>query len=159
MRPIARLETELRMSGIGQSVAGVVALVIALAVGDEGVARVLVPFAAAAVLLAALSAWSTRWLRAPAIPEAGGQAVEPSGETVRRSLVILALPVVVLAILVGIAAPVAAVLGGVLVGAGAVDLRNLAWVRERERALGRGIYRELGRSPFAGGRRPLYTRP
>jgi hypothetical protein len=51
------------------------------------------------------------------------------------------------------------VLGGVVAAVGAVDLANRSWVQGQERRTGLAIYRELGRSPFSSGRRPLYTRP
>ena len=53
----------------------------------------------------------------------------------------------------------AVVMGGVVAAVGAVDIRNFRWVRDRERAEGEAIFRERGASPFAGGKRPLYTRP
>lgn len=160
VRPIARLATELRTSGVGQVVIGVAGLLAALALGDLSPGRALVPFVVATVLVGAISLWSTRWLRDPEMPEArGGGAVEPDRETVRRTLVVLALPLVFLAVVVVLVAAGAVALAGVVAAVGAVDLRNLAWVRARERELGRGIYRELGPSTFTSGRRPLYTRP
>jgi hypothetical protein len=159
VRPIARLATELRTSGIGQVLIGVAGFLAALATGDLSPARALVPFLVAVVLVGAISLWSTRWLRNPEVPEPGGGAVEPGRDTVRRTLVVLVLPLVFLAVVVGLVAAGAVALGGVVAAVGAVDLRNLAWVRARERELGRGIYRELGPSTFTSGRRPLYTRP
>ena len=50
-------------------------------------------------------------------------------------------------------------MGGVVAAVGAVDIRNFRWVRDRERAEGDELFRELGGSPFAGGKRALYTRP
>ena len=62
--------------------------------------------------------------------------------------------------LVGAAgAGLAAVLGGVVAAVGAVDLINHRHVRAREEADGEALYRELGGSPFAAGRRPIYTVP
>ena len=159
LRPIARLATELRTSGAGHVVIGLAGLLLALAIGDLS-AQSLVPFAVVLVLVGGISLWSTRWLRNPELPEAwGGGVVEPARETVRRTLVVLVLPLVFMAVVVALVPAGAVALAGVVVGVGAVDLRNLAWVRAREREVGRGIYRELGPSTFTSGRRPLYTRP
>jgi hypothetical protein len=160
LRPIARLATELRTSGAGQIVIGLAGLLAALAIGDLSVGRSLVPFVVVLVLVGGISLWSTRWLRDPELPEAGGGgAVEPANETVRRTMVVFVLPLVFMAVVVALVPAGAVALAGVVAGVGAVDLRNFAWVRARERELGRGIYRELGPSTFTSGRRPLYTRP
>jgi hypothetical protein len=160
LRPIARLATELRTSGVGQLVIGLAGLVLALAFGDLSVGRALVPFAVVLVLVSAISTWSTRWLRDPELPEReGGGTIEPARETVRRTLVVLVLPLVFMAVVVALVPAAAVALAGVVVGVGAVDLWNFNRVRAREDAMRRGIYRELGPSTFTSGRRPLYTRP
>ena len=160
MRPIARLETELRASGLIYAVLGAVGLVGSLA-RDTDAARAVVAFVVAAVILGAVSWLSTRWLRAadaaPAAPDAA--PVEPSGLTVRRVLVGLSLPLVAVVASIALSAGLAAVLGGVVAGIGAIDLLTLSAVRRRQGRTGGVLYRELGGSPFAGGRRPLYTRP
>ena len=159
MRPIARLGTELLVSGVGQVVIGLLGLLAGLLLIDEPV-RALVAFAVAFVALAAVScvhvaldAGRTPGRRRP------GRAVEPSSQTVRRTAVALALALVVTGIAAAIGGGLAAVLGGLVAGVGAVDLVNRAWVLGRERETGLALYRELGRSPFSSGRRPLYTRP
>lgn len=160
VRPIARLATELRTSGVGQVLIGLVGLILALAFGDLSLGQALVPFAVVLVLVGGISVWSTRWLRDPQLPAAeGGGAIEPPGETVRRTMVVLVLPLVFMAVVVALVPAGAVALAGVVVGVGVVDLWNFNSVRAREHAMRRGIYRELGASTFTGGRRPLYTRP
>jgi hypothetical protein len=51
------------------------------------------------------------------------------------------------------------IVGGVVAAVGVIDLRNRAWAQDRERETGADLLRQLGRSPFATGRRPLYTLP
>jgi hypothetical protein len=160
LRPIARLATELRTSGAGQVVIGLAGLLAALVIGDLSVAQALVPFVVVVVLVGGISVWSTRWLRNPDLPKpGGGGAIEPASETVRRTMVMLVLPLVFVVVVVAIVPPAAVALAGVVAGVGAVDLWNFNSVRAREHAMRRGIYRELGPSTFTGGRRPLYTRP
>ena len=160
LRPIARLATELRTSGAGQVVIGLAGLLAALAIGDLSVVQGLVPFVVVVVLVGGISVWSTRWLRNPDLPKPeGGGAIEPANETVRRTMVMLVLPLVFMVVVVAIVPPAAVALAGVVAGVGAVDLWNFNWVRAREHAMRRGIYRELGPSTFTSGRRPLYTRP
>jgi hypothetical protein len=160
VRPIARLEDELRTSGSVALLAGVAGLGAALARGVEP-ARGLVPFVVVAAVLAAVSAFATRWLREGrgAVPAPGGARVEPTWQTVRRTLVGLSLPVAAVAVGTALAAGLGAVLGGVLAGIGAVDLANMGRARRRRKESGQTLFRELGASPFAGGRRALYTRP
>ena len=55
-------------------------------------------------------------------------------------------------------APLGAVIGGAFAGIGAVDLATQRWAAAT-RAAGTIVYRELGASPFSGGRRRIYTRP
>jgi hypothetical protein len=62
-------------------------------------------------------------------------------------------------ILLTLSGGIGAVFGGVLAGIGIIDLANLAALRRRQEAGREVVFRELGGSPFAGGRRPLYTRP
>lgn len=160
-RPIARLATELRLTGVGQLAIGIAGLLVATLGADVALARVLVPFVVVFTLLAGLSVYNTRWLRddAAVAAAAPGARVESTSDTLRRCLVGLVLALLAVA-LVGAAGPgLAAVLGGVVAAVGAVDLLNDRWVRAREASTGEEIYRELGRSPFAPGRRPLYTRP
>ena len=160
MRPIARLATELTVSGAGQLAVGIAGLVIALVADDTGAGRAIVPFAVAFLLVGAVSAYGSRWLRG-AEPDgaAEGARVETAGLTVRRTLVGLVVALVAVGIAALIGGGLAAVLGGVVAAVGAVDLANLSWVRRREAETGALIFRELGGSPFSGGRRPLYTRP
>lgn len=160
MRPIARLATELTVSGAGQLAVGIAGLVIALTAGDTATGRAIVPFAVAFALVGAVSAYGSRWLRdAEPSGAADGVRVETAGLTVRRTLVGLVVALVAVGVAALIGGGLAAVLGGVVAAVGAVDLVNLAWVRRREAETGAAIFRELGGSPFSGGRRPLYTRP
>jgi hypothetical protein len=160
VRPIARLDTELLVSGAGQLVIGACGLVAGLLLSDSGAARVVVPFAVAFLVLGAVSLATSRWLRDARPGDADPQTrVETTALTVRRTAVTLALAAAAVAVAAVIGAGLAAVLGGVVAGVGAVDLANRAWVRGEERRTGLAIYRELGRSPFSSGRRPLYTRP
>ena len=160
MRPIARLEDELRASGSLAVLVGLAGLVAALARGVEP-GRGVVPFVVVAAVLGAVSAVATRWLREGrgARPAPAEARVEPASQTVRRTLVALSLPVAAVAAGTALAAGLGAVLGGVLAGIGAVDLVNLGWARRRRKESGQTLFRELGASPFAGGRRALYTRP
>ncbi len=77
----------------------------------------------------------------------------------RRTIVAMALPMLAVLVSIALSAGLAAVLGGVVAGLGIVDLANLTALRRRQAAGREVVYRELGGSPFAGGRRPLYTRP
>lgn len=147
------------MTGIGQLLVGLTGLVIALVTGD-GAGRMVIPFVVTFAVIAGVSVYASRWMRdAEPGAAASGVRIEETRLTVRRSLVglVIALVVVIAAGVIG--AGLAAVLGGVVAGAGAVDLANQAWARRRERETGLALYRELGSSPFSSGRRPLYTRP
>ena len=147
------------MSGVGQVVVGVAGLVAGLLLADSA-GRALVPFAVAFVLIGGVSVMTSRWLRDAELSGADpGTRVETTGLTVRRTAVALALGALAVAVAALIGGGLAAVLGGVVAGVGAIDLANRAWVRGQERRNGLAIYRELGRSPFSSGRRPLYTRP
>jgi hypothetical protein len=159
VRPIARLGTELLVAGVGQVAIGLLGLLAGVLLIDEP-ARALVAFAVAFIALAAVSSYTSRWLRAARPGDADpGARVEPPSQTVRRTAVALALAVVVTGVAAAIGGGLAAVLGGLVAGVGAVDLANRAWVLRRERETGLALYRELGQSPFSSGRRPLYTRP
>jgi hypothetical protein len=160
VRPIARLATELLASGVGQIAVGLGGLMAAVLLVDAPAARAIVPFVAAAAALGGVSLLTTRWLRGAEPGDADPRTrVETTGLTVRRTAVTLVLAAGAVAIAVLISPGLGAVFGGVVAGVGAVDLRNCAWVRRRERETGLAVYRELGPSPFSSGRRPLYTRP
>jgi len=160
MRPIAQVRTELRTDGVGQVVLGVGGLLAALAIGVAP-ARAVVPFAVAALVLAGVQlAIMTRWLRgeaASAGPPGADAPVEPAGHTVRRSLIKLALFLGVLVLMVPFG--LSGVFGGVVAGIGAVDLGTSFWLDRQEAGRSVTVFREVGTSPFSGGRRAIYTRP
>jgi hypothetical protein len=156
--PIAPLARELRITGVAQVVIGVGGLVGALGAGATA-GRALVPFAVSFLLVGLVSGYGSRWLRAAPAPPAGDAPVEPPAQTLRRCGIAMSMALLAVVAAVAIGGPLGAVLGGVVAAVGAVDLRNLAWIRGREATSGAVVYRELGRSPFSGGRRPLYTRP
>ncbi len=160
MRPIAQVQTELRVEGVGQLAVGVGGLVAALAIGVP-TARAVVPFAVAALVLAGVQfAIMTRWLRgeaASAGPPSADAEVELAAHTVRRSLIKLVLFLGVLVLMVPLG--LSGVFGGVVAGIGAVDLGTSLWLDRQEAARGVTVYREVGASPFSGGRRTIYTRP
>ncbi len=118
------------------------------------------PFVVAFAAVGGFSLYNSRWLpRAPRPAASAGTRVEEARLTVRRVLISLVLPLIAVAVAAALGPGLAVVMGGVVAGVGAVDIRNFRWVRERERAGDDLIFRELGGSPFAGGKRPLYTRP
>jgi len=159
-RPIARLLLELRVTGTGQAALGIAILFVALAGTDIPRARAILPFIVAFVAVGAFSFYNARWLRgAPMPPAASGVRVEERNLTIRRTVITLVLPLIAVGVVSVLSIGLAVVLGGILAGVGAVDLRNFIWVRDREGTTGQAIYRELGKSPFSGGKRPLYTRP
>lgn len=159
-RPIARLATELRTTGVGQLAIGIAGLLVPVYTSDVSPVRMLVPYVIVVVLIGGLSLHNTSWLRrAEAVGPAPDARLESSSDTMRRSLVSLVLALVAVAVVGALGPPLAAVLGGVVTAVGAVDLYNHRAVRDREEATGEAVYRELGRSPFSPGRRPLYTRP
>ena len=160
VRPVARLVTELGITGVGQLALGLAVLAVGLTAADISPVRVLVPFAVVFALVVGLSLYQSRWMRRSEAPPAGPAArlEDPSG-TLRRSLVAITPVVVAVAVCTLIAPGVGVVVGAVVAAVGLVDLRNRAWAQERERALGAELLRELGGSPFATGRRALYTRP
>lgn len=159
-RAIARLPTELRVSGVGQVAIGVACLVVVLTAGGLEPARALVPFAVTFVAVGAFSLYGSRWMRvAPTPPAPAGARVEDRPTTMRRSIAKLSVAVLIAALAVALGPGLGVVLGGLVAGVGAVDVRDYLWVRGREEALDREIHRELGRFPLAGGARALYTRP
>lgn len=160
MRPIARLAWELRTTGSVQVALGLVCLAVALTSGDVAVGRAIVPFVVVLVVVGALSHRNTAWMRRAEPAAADPRArVEERSLTLRRSLVGCLLAVIAVIVAVTVGPQLGGVLGGVVAAVGAVDLRNYLWVAGRERSTGRAIFRELGGSPFAAGRRPLYTLP
>jgi hypothetical protein len=159
-RPIARLALELRLTGSGLVALGIACLIVAAASGDIGLARLAVPFLVAFAAVGGFSLYNSRWMRSAARPDAApGARVEAPRLTMRRVLVSLVLPLIAVGVAAALGPGLAVVMGGVVAGVGAVDIRNFRWVRERERHEGDVLFRELGGSPFAGGKRPLYTRP
>jgi hypothetical protein len=159
-RPIARLVTELRITGVGQLAIGVAGLLVPIYASDVSPVRMIVPFVIVVLLIGGLSLYNTAWLRRDESQGAApGARVESPSDTLRRSLVSLALAVVAVSVVGAFGPPLAAVLGGVVAGVGAVDLYNHRHTRAREARTGETVFRELGRSPFAAGRRPIYTRP
>ncbi len=158
--PVARLAVELRTTAVGQLAIGLAGLAVAVSAEDDSPARVVVPFAVVLALIGALSWVATRWVRGPEPPPLpGGTPVEPARQTLRRSVVGLALALVAVAAACALAPELGAVLGGVVAAAGLIDAVNLRVVRARQARTGDEVLRRLGASPFASGRRPLYTLP
>jgi hypothetical protein len=159
---VARLATELTTSGAGYVVLGLTGLVGALLRADRP-GRAIIPFLVVAVVLAVAQyrLGFGRMRRAAGEAPHPPQAVaeEARRATVRRvllSLILIAAAIAVsIAVLEGVTA---AIVGGVSVGVGVVDLAAGRWVLGRQRE-GVTLLREVGGPPFAGGRRPLYTRP
>ena len=159
-RPVARLVTELRFSGLGQFALGLACLVAALTGSDLDPVRAIVPFAVAFAAMGAFSAYGSRWMRiAPMREVPAGAVVEDQTTTVRRTMVKVVIALVLVALAVSLGPAYGAVFGGLLAAAGAVELRDYTWLKGREEAEGVAIHRELGRVPLAGGGRALYTRP
>jgi hypothetical protein len=96
---------------------------------------------------------------APAPPVDPAATLEEPSHTTRRSVIGMVPAIAAVAVCSVIAPGLGVVVGGVVAAVGLVDLRNRAWAQRREREEGAELVRELGRSPFATGRRPLYTRP
>ena len=160
VRPIARLTSELSVTGVGQFALGLAVLAVALTSSDIEPARALVPFVVTFAALSGLSLYQSRWLKGADAPPADPRArVEEPALTTRRSLVGLIPAVIAVAAATLIGPGLGVVLGGVVAGVGVIDLRNRAWVRTRESQLRGELYRELGGSPFSSGKRPLYTLP
>jgi hypothetical protein len=158
--PVARLVTELSITGVGQLALGLAVLAVGLTSTDVDPVRILVPFAVVFVVICGLSLYQTRWLRQASTPPVDPDArVEELSDTTRRSLVHIVPAIVAVALCTIIAPAVGVIVGGVVAAVGLIDLRNRAWAQQREREADAEIMRELGRSPFTPGRRPLYTRP
>ena len=158
--PVARLVTELSVTGVGQLALGLAVLAVGLTAADIDPVRILVPFAVVFVVMCGLSLYQSRWLRdAPTPPVDPGARVEEPSDTTRRSLVAILPAIIAVAVCTIIAPGLGVIVGGVVAAVGLIDLRNRAWVQDREREAGADFLRELGRSPFTTGRRRLYTRP
>ncbi len=159
-RPIARLLLELRVTGTGQAGLGLACLFVALAGTDIPRVRAILPFIVAFVAVGGFSLYNARWLQTADMTDAApGVRVEERSLTIRRTLITLVLPLIAVGVVSVLSIGLAVVLGGIVAGVGAVDLRNFIWVRDREAADQVTIYRELGKSPFSSGKRPVYTRP
>jgi ABC-type Fe3+ transport system permease subunit len=158
--PVARLVTELSITGVGQLALGLAVLAVGLTSTDVDPVRILVPFAVVFAVVCGLSLYQTRWLRQAPTPTVDPDArVEELSDTTRRSLVHIVPAIVAVAVCTIIAPAVGVIVGGVVAAVGLIDLRNRAWAQQRERDADAELMRELGRSPFTPGRRPLYTRP
>jgi hypothetical protein len=158
--PVARLVTELAVTGVGQLALGLAVLAAGLTAADIEPVRILVPFAIVFLVICGLSLYATRWLReAPTPPVDPAARVEEGSDTTRRSIVHIVPAIVALGVCTAVAPGVGVIVGGAVAAVGLIDLRNRAWAQEREQELGAELMRELGRSPFTTGRRPLYTRP
>ena len=159
-RPIARLTSELKVSGLGQFALGLACLVVGLTGSDLAPVRAIVPFLVTFAAMGAFSLYASRWLRGTAMTSApAGARVEPAASTTRRSLIKVAVVLFLVGLATSLGPVLGAVFGGMLCAAGAVELRDYSWLRDREQSTGREIHRELGRFPLAGGPRALYTRP
>lgn len=160
MTPVARLVTELSVTGVGQLALGLAVLAVGLTSADISPARVLVPFAVVFLVMCGLSLHLSRWLRQGSPPPVDPDArVEEPSDTTRRSLVAIVPAIAAVAVCTILAPGVGVIVGGVVAAVGLIDLRNRAWAQARERETGAELVRALGRSPFATGRRPVYTRP
>lgn len=160
MTPVARLATELSVTGVGQLALGLAVLAVGLTSVDVAPARVLVPFAVVFLVMCGLSLHLSRWIRQEDAPPVDPAArLEESSDTTRRSLVAIAPAILAVAVCTIVAPVVGVIVGGVVAAVGLIDLRNRAWAQARERETGAELVRALGRSPFATGRRPVYTRP
>jgi hypothetical protein len=158
--PVARLVQELGVTGAGQLAVGLAVLAVGLTSADLEPARALVPFAVVFLVVAGLSALQSRWMReAPTPPVDPAATLEEPSHTTRRSVIGMLPAIAAVAVCAVVAPGLGVVVGGVVAAVGLIDLRNRAWARRREREEGAELVRELGRSPFATGRRPLYTRP
>ena len=158
--PVARLVTELSVTGVGQLALGLAVLAVGLTSADLDPERVLVPFAVVFVVMCGLSVYQSRWMRqAPAPPVDPAARLEEPSDTTRRSLVGILPAIIAVSVCTIIAPGLGVIVGGVVAAVGVIDLRNRAWAQDRERETGADLLRALGRSPFATGRRPLYTLP
>jgi hypothetical protein len=158
-RPIAPLVRELRLAGRAHLAIGVTGLAAALWTIDSP-ARAAILFAVAAVVIGGAG-----WARSAWIPEAEARAPDPSAmresrSDTRRRTTVVAVPAAVLvgaALLIG--GGLGALVAGVVAGTGVGELRGAHLARRRAEGCGAEIWRELGRHPFTGQRRPLYTLP
>jgi hypothetical protein len=158
--PVARLVTELSVTGVGQLALGLAVLAVGLTAADIDPVRVVVPFAIVFLVMCGLSVYQSRWLRdAPTPPVDPDARIEEPSDTTRRSLVAILPAIIAVAACTVIAPGLGVIVGGLVAAVGVVDLRNRAWAQDREREAGAEILRQLGRSPFTSGRRPLYPRP
>lgn len=159
MRRLARLSSELRVSGLGQFALGLACLVVGTTSGDVSAVRVAVPFVVAFAAMAGVSVYVSRGLRsAPAAAAPQDARVEDARVTTRRSLLKLAVGLFLVGLATSLGPAAAAVFGGLLSGVGAVELRDYQWLTAREKASGEELHREVGRPPFRGSR-TLYTLP
>ena len=164
MRQIASLAAELQISGIALVALGVLGAGAAMASGVDPV-RVLVPVAVGGVAAGlAQHLIGGRWIRvnalgAPRAPQ--DTPVEREQATLRRTLLtqVLIYLVVLAIFFVALSPTLAAVFGGVLAGVGVANLIAARWLGECERETSVTVLREVSSSPFASGRRPLYTLP
>ena len=126
----------------------------------DGPLRALVLFAVSTAVVGLTGALRGGWIdeaAAPAVPP--GTPVEGRRDTVQRTLVILLPACALIAACLPLAVGLAALIAGVVAGTGIGDLAGARRARRREAAAATTLYRELGGHPFAGPRRPLYTRP
>jgi hypothetical protein len=161
MTLLARLRTELVVTGTGQVIMGVGGVAGALARGVH-VGRALVPFAIGLLIALGVTAASFGTIRkaaesAPAAPV--DAEIEDGDRTARR----LSLPLLVVAgavaISVGIAGALGALVGGVAAGIGIVELVAARWSVRYASRQGVELLREARVFLLATARRPIYTRP
>lgn len=158
-RPVAPLARELRNVGGGLLAVGAAGLAASLAVID-GPLRALLLFAVAAAVVSAAGVVRGGWIDEAAAPAVlPGATFERPRDTAQRTAVIVLPACVLIGACLPVAAGLAALIAGVVAGTGVGDLAGVRRVRRREEASGAALYRELGGHPFAGPRRPLYTRP
>ncbi len=158
-RRLARLSSELRVSGLGQFALGLACLVVGTTSGDTEAVRVAVPFVVAFAAMAGVSLYVSRGLRGATAATAPQDArVEDASVTTRRSLLKLAVGLFLVGVATSLGPATAAVFGGLLAGVGAVQLRDYQWLTAREKASGQELHREVGLPPFRGSR-TLYTLP
>lgn len=158
-RPVAPLVRELRCIGGGLLAVGAGGLAASLVLID-GPLRALLLFAVSGTAVGVTAALRGGWIdeeTAPTVPP--GTAVEGRRDTVQRTLVVLLPACVLVAACLPLAVGLAALISGVVAGTGVGDLAGARRARRRQLGTGATLYRELGGHPFAGPRRPLYTRP
>jgi hypothetical protein len=145
--------------GAAQAGLGGAGLIASMAVIDEPV-RALVLFAVSAALVGGASVVRAGWIaRAPASPAPPGVGEESAADTRRRTVVVAAPALVLMVAALVVGGGLGALVAGVIAGSGAGELRGARLTGRREAAEGLDLWRELGAHPFAGPRRPLYTRP